>query len=178
MPVAKRVRIGEWLVPYDDATDVVIVERGLGDILKAIPGNDLECMNSQCIRAQRNAHVFPHPVYLVSTIKTRVYIVDALDDSGLPAHAVRYQLSGKASREIHAHDTMGAAQPGPLRLSVPTDPKGSPKRAAAAAQTGRYAGSGRVTGDGKAHREIRPVHARAKARYVAAVGALAREAAK
>jgi len=166
-------------VPYDDATDAVIVERGLGDILKAIPGNDLECMNSRCIRAQRNRHVFPHPVYLVSTIKTRVYIVDALDDAGRPAHAVRYELNKEAGREIAAHDVTASATPGPLRLSVPRDPKGSPRRAS---YPDRYAdtnGGKRHKGTGKnTGKKARPIHSRAKARYVAAVGALAEEKAK
>ena len=178
MAVARRVRIGEWLVPYDDATDPVIVERGLGDILKAIPGNDLECMNSRCIRAQRNRHVFNHPVYLVSTIKTRVFIVDALTDSGEPAHAIRYALSRKASRDIEAHDVTAGATPGPLRLSLPPDPKGSPKRAA---YPKRYADTNagtRAKGNGKATRTLRPVSHGARARYVAAVGALQAEASK
>jgi hypothetical protein len=87
MGIERRIRIGDWLVPYDDAKQEVIIERSLADILQAVPGNALDCMNSRCIRADRNRHVFSHPVFIVSTIKSRVYIVDQLDAAGLPAHA-------------------------------------------------------------------------------------------
>ena len=175
LAVERRIRIGEWLVPYDDAAADVVVERTLADILTATPGSDLECMNSVCIRAQRNRRVFPHPVFIVSTIKSRVYVVDKLDASGLPAHAVRYELTKRDSALIGAHDKLGAGQPGELRLRVPRDPKGSPLRAANGGQ--RYGRTeGRYSGDGTATRVSRPVTSAsfsgAHGRYVVAVGAL------
>lgn len=134
-PRNRRITIGEWSVPYDDAPETVVIERSLGDILGATPGNDLECMNSRCIRAQRNERAFPHPVFVVSTTASRVYIVDRLDDSGQPAHAVRYELGKRAMREIRSHDRDGTAQPGELRLDVPREPKGSQRRATRAGRT-------------------------------------------
>lgn len=183
MAIERRVRIGDWLMPYDDATQEVTLERTLTDILTATPGDDTDCMNSRCIRAQRNKHVFPHPVFMVSTIKTRVYVVDRLTDAGLPAHAIRYELSKADGNLIATHDRYGAGEPGPLRLRVPADPKGSPKRAAY--PKGRFGdpetgdgggnGGGRYSGNGKATRNVRPVTSHslgAKARYKVAVGAL------
>lgn len=171
----RRIRIGDWLVPYDDATTEVVVERTLADILTATPGDASDCMNSRCIRAQRNAHVFPHNVFLVSTIKSRVYVVDQLDDAGLPAHAIRYELTARDRKLIDAHDRYGAGEPGQLRLRIPRDPKGSPRRAASS-QRGRFGSvEGRYSGSGKATRTQRPVTSHslgAKARFVAAVGAL------
>jgi hypothetical protein len=168
--VERRVRIGDWLVPYDDASQDVVLHRTLADVLHAQPGVDTDCMNTRCIQAQRNAHVFPHHVYLVSTIKSRVYIVDRLDDAGLPAHALRYELTRRDSALIGAHDRYGAGEVGELKLRVPRDPKGSPKRAAYGS---RFAdGEGRFSGDGKASRQARPVTNGARARYMVAVGAL------
>jgi hypothetical protein len=154
----KRIRIGDWLIPYDDATAEVVLERTLIDILQATPGNAQDCMNSWCIRAQRNRHAFPHPVYVVSTIASRVYIVDRLDGSGNPAHAVRYELTKRDRALINAHDRYGAGELGELRLRVPTDPKGSPRRAA------RNGGHG--------HNAVASHSLGAKARFAAAVGAL------
>jgi hypothetical protein len=173
----RRIRIGDWLVPYDDAEQEVVIERTLADILRATPGSDLDCMNSRCIRAQRNRHVFPHPVLIVSTIRSRVYVVDKLDDSGLPAHAVRYELTARDSSLINAHDKLGAGEPGELRLRIPRDPKGSPRRASGR-QAGRFAQikKGHFSGEGKVMRVLRPVTSAsfkgAHGRYVAAVGAL------
>lgn len=180
MTTERRISFGDWLVPYDDADAEVTVERRLIDILTAQPGNDMECMNSRCIRAQRNAHVFPHPVYLVSTTKSRVYVCDRLNDAGEPAHVVRYELTNRDQRLIEAHDRYASGELGELRLRVPHDPKGSPRRAAAK-QGGRFGAEGgkRYSGDGKKKHDRRPVTARhvgAKARVVAAVGALANDA--
>jgi hypothetical protein len=173
----RRIRIGDWLMPYDDATTEVVLERNLIDILNATPGDDQDCMNSRCIRAQRNAHVFPHPVFIVSTIATRVYVVDRLDDAGNPAHAVRYQLTDKDRGLINAHDRYGAGEPGELRLRIPSDPKGSPKRAASDPE-GRYGGGPRRSGNGKNTRGTRPVTSHslgAKARFKVAVGSLKKD---
>jgi hypothetical protein len=175
MAVERRIRIGDWLVPYDDAKHEVVLKRKIIDVLKATPGSDGDCMNSRCIMAQRNAHVFPHPVLIVSTIETRVYIVDKLHDDGEPSHAIRYELSEKDSALIKAHDRYGAGVGGELRLRVPKDPKGSPKRAASRGD--RYASNGgkRAKGNGKATRNARPVTSHsigAKRRYRVAVGAL------
>jgi hypothetical protein len=173
MRTERRTRFGNWLVPYDDAKQEVVIERSLMDILKAVPGDAEQCMNSRCIRAQRNRHAFPHPVLLVSTIASRVFIVDRLDENGEPAHVIRYELSKRDSKLIHAHDAMGAGEAGPLKLRVPKDPKGSPKRAA---YGGRFSDApGRYSGDGKAKHMKRPVTSRsigAKHRIVIAVGGL------
>jgi hypothetical protein len=88
-PVSRRVRIGGVLVPYDDAKRNVHLQRTVVDVLKATPGDNQNCMNSQCIRAQRNSNCFPHPVYVACTMKTVVYIIDKLTRSGEFAHAVR-----------------------------------------------------------------------------------------
>lgn len=176
MAVERRVRIGDWLIPYDDATDEITLARTLADILAATPGDPTACMNAQCIQAQRNQHVFPHPVYVVSTIKTRVYIVDELNDAGDPSHAVRYELGRRDSALINAHDKLGAGETGVLRLRVPRDPKGSPLRAQ---YENRYAETKvRYSGDGKEKRKVRPVtgpHGEA-GRWVAAVGGLREQA--
>lgn len=128
-PKARRIRIGGFLVPYDDAKKEVRLQRTLTDVLTATPGSDTDCMNSQCIRAQRNQRAFPHPVFAVSTIKSRVYVVDKLTKDGLAfAHAIRYELSARDSKLIGDHDRNGAGEPGELRLRIPRDPKGSPKR--------------------------------------------------
>lgn len=174
--VERRIRIGDWKIPYDDAASEVVIARTLADILAATPGDDQDCMNSRCIRAQRNAHVFPHPVFVVSTIASRVYIVDRLDDSGLPAHAIRYELTKRDRVLINAHDRYGSGEPGELRLRVPRDPKGSPRRAAS--RKGRFSDlpkGQRHSGNGKASRDLRPITSHsigAKARVVAAVGAM------
>lgn len=174
MALPRRIRIGDWLVDYDDAEVEVVLERHAADILKAKRGNDQECMNSQCIKAQRNRHVFPHNVYMVSTIKSRVYIVDQLDDSGEPSHAVRYELSKRDRALIDSHDRLGVAETGDLVLRIPKDPKGSPKRAS---YPGRFADTSpdaRYAGDGSEVRGLRPVTSHslgAKARVVVAVGA-------
>lgn len=166
----RPIRIGNTLVPYDDATQEVTIERTVVDILKAKPGDDQNCMNSMCIKAQRNQRAFPHPVYAVSTIKTRVYIVDALTASGEFAHAVRYELGFRDQRLIHDHDAWGAGEPGTLTLRVPVDPKGSPIRAS---QKGKRFSDGGVGGADKknAGKRNRPVTGSA-ARYRVAVGAL------
>ena len=177
MATERRIRIGNWLIPYDDATGEVVVERTLADILTATPGNDRACMNSRCIQAQRNSHAFPHPVYVVSTIASRVYIVDRLDDDGAPAHAIRYELTERDRRLINAHDRYGAGEPGQLRLRIPRDPKGSPKRRASG-QAGRFGSlpkGERYSGSGKAMKAQRPITSHslgAKHRFVAAAGAL------
>jgi hypothetical protein len=171
MAIDRRIRIGDWLLPYDDATVEVILDRTVEDILRATPGDDRNCMNSMCIRAQRNAHCFPHPVYLVSTITSRVYIVDRLTDTNTPAHAIRYELSEHDSRLIAAHDRAGVGEPGKLRLRIPRDPKGSPKRAASTT-AGRFSTTaGRYSGDGKATRSKPVTSLGAAHRYVVAVGA-------
>jgi len=177
MALDRRIRIGGadgWLVPYDDAESEVRLDRTLLDVLLATPGDDMRCMNSVCIGAQRNAHLFPHPVLMVSTIKTRVFIVDKLDDAGEPAHAIRYQISAADGRRIRTHDAHGAGQPGPLRLRIPVDPKGSPLRTS---RSGTYRDQGAGIKKG-APKDSRPVtanhlgHVGAKARYMVAVGAL------
>lgn len=169
----RRVRIGEWLVPYDDAKTAVRLERKLVDVLTAQPGSDQDCMNSRCIRAQRNAHVFPHPVFIVSTTKSRVFIVDQLDDAGEPAHAVRYQLSERDSKLILQHDRDGVGELGTLYMRPPKDPKGSPHRRA-------YGGTFAETGSNRRTKTkpTRPVTGGvagrgAAARYKVAVGGLA-----
>lgn len=178
MTVDRRIRIGDWLVPYDDAQQDVTIARSLKDVLTAVPGDDQNCMNSRCIMAHRRERVFPHPVYLVSTIKTRVYVVDELDDIGEPAHAVRYELSAKDSRLIGEHDKYGAGEPGDLRLRPPRDPKGSPIRAANAEKAGgaRFSqggGNGRGKGVQYSGNTSRPITSvGAKARFKVAVGAL------
>lgn len=123
----RNVRIAEWLVPYDDATRNVVLERSIADVLTAKPGIDGECMNSRCIKRHRQSNIFPHPVYIVSTIKTRVYIVDQLDSKGDPSHVVRYELSSRDARLISEHDRTGSGELGALILHVPRDPKGSLK---------------------------------------------------
>lgn len=173
--VERRIRIGDVLVDYDDAAQDVSVERKIVDILMATPGDDLNCMNSLCIRAQRNHHVFPHPVYAVSTIRTRVYIVDQLNDLGGFSHCIRYELSAKDSRLINEHDKYGSAEPGTLTLRVPRDPKGSPKRSATGG--GRFsdgAGHGQDLGKPYAGIKNRPVTSGrgAAGRFKVAVGAL------
>ena len=168
---ARRIRIGGWLVDYDDAQTEVVLERTVGDILSATPGHDGECMNSQCIKRHRQDGIFPHPVYIVSTIKSRVYIVDRLDDKGDPAHAVRYELSRRDSDLIANHDESSAGEPGTLVLRVPKDPKGSPKRAS---YPNRFAENGRIeTASRKfSGRKDRPALGHgASARFKVAVGA-------
>jgi hypothetical protein len=128
LPDARRIRVGDWLIPYDDATQEVVLKRTMKDVLAAKPGNHLDCMNSRCIKAARTKGVFPHPVYVVSTIMTRVYIVDQVDSEGEPVHCIRYEISKHDSRLIGEHDTYGAGEPGELRLMTPADPKGSPRR--------------------------------------------------
>ena len=167
-PVERRIRIGDWLIPYDDGTQSVTIPRTVADILKATPGNDRDCMNSRCIMAHKKAGVFPHPVFLVSTIKSRVYIVDQLDDAGEPAHAVRYELSARDSRLIGEHDKYAVGEPGDLTLRVPSDPKGSSHRAAFASGGGRGNRSGKHYA-GKSKRPVTSVGA--AARFKVAVGA-------
>lgn len=182
-PRPRRIRFGEYLIPYDDAPENITVQRTAADILKATPGSDGECMNSRCIQAQRNAHIFPHPVYMVSTIKSRIFIVDRLDDSGEPAHAVRYQLGKKDGRLIDRHDSAQLAEPGELILRRPYDPKGSPVRAATrGARFGTLPKGTRHSGDGRhdrvnpSPRPITAVPRGAAARVVVAVGAAKRAA--
>lgn len=162
---ARRIRIGDWLVDYDDATQDVELERTMKDVLTAIPGDDANCMNSRCIRAHRRERVFPHAVYLVSTIKSRVYVVDQINDAGEPVHAVRYQLSERDSRLIGEHDKYGAGEPGVLKLRVPRDPKGSTH-----CSSGYQGANGNGNYTGKRNRPVTSVGA--KARFKVAVGAL------
>lgn len=167
----RRIRIGDSLVPYDDAAQDVEIKRTNADILSAVPGDDRNCMNSRCIKAQRNSRVFPHPVYAVSTIKSRVYIVDKITESGEFSHAIRYELTSRDSRLISEHDSQGVGEPGLLTLRVPSDPKGSPKRQASGGGYADVGGSeaGPHTYSGKSNR---PVNLGAAARFKVAVGAL------
>ena len=121
----RRIRIGSWLIPYDDAQADIKLQRTLKDVLTAVPGSDTDCMNSRCIQAHKRSRVFPHPVYMVSTTKSRIYIVDQLSDTGEPTHAVRYELSRKDERLVGEHDSHGAGEPGELHLRVPRHAKGS-----------------------------------------------------
>lgn len=166
MGTDRRIRFGDVLVPYDDATDTVQIQRTVTDILKATPGDDKNCMNSQCIKAQRNKRVFPHAVYAVSTIKSRVYIIDQLDDAGNFAHAIRYELSAKDSALIQEHDSHAAGEPGELTLKVPRDPKGSANKSSW--NKDRYPSGSRTGG------KSRPITSGrgATARMKVAVGAL------
>jgi hypothetical protein len=175
VPIERRQRIGDWLIPYDDATQDVIIKRTVADVLHATPGDDQDCMNSVCILRQRQAHVFPHPVYLVSTIQTKVYVVDRLDANDEPAHAVRYDLSERDSRLIREHDRYGAGEPGELRLRVPRQPKGTSHRAADSPSWTGGDGERWPRGPHTEEPRTRPVTSRsvgAKARYKVAVGAL------
>jgi hypothetical protein len=106
-----------WLVEVDDATEDVLLDRTVKDILTARRGVASHCMNANCI--VRSAERFPHKVYLASVIKTSALLVDELTEDGEPAHAVRYVLTEAASREIQRHDAEGVAQPGDLWLRVP-----------------------------------------------------------
>lgn len=173
-PRDRRIRIGDWLVPYDDAKTPVTLARSMKDVLTAVPGDDQNCMNSRCIMAHRRERVFPHPVYLVSTIKSRVYVVDEIDDLGQPLHAVRYELSERDSRLIGEHDKYGSGQPGELRLKVPRDKKGSPKYARSPEEVNAsFQRSGGGKGEpykGNSRRAVTSVGA--KARYKVAVGSL------
>jgi len=176
MTIERRIRIGDWLVPYDDATQEVTLQRTLTDILKATPGDHMECMNSLCIKAHRRDHVFPHPVLLVSTILTCVYVVDRLDEHGDPAHAIRYGLGRKDSRLIHEHDHYGSGEPGVLRLRIPRDPKGSPLRAQRGNRFADGGGHGTSPGTQYGGETRRPVTSiGAKGRFRVAVGALRQE---
>lgn len=165
MAEGRRIRIGDWLVPYDDATHEIHLSRTMKDVLTAVPGDDANCMNSRCIMAQRREKVFPHPVYLVSTIKSRVYIVDQMGEDGLPAHAIRYELSSRDSRLIGEHDSYGVGEPGVLRLQVPRIPKGEDHNGWA--KTGRKSEARKYTG--KTNRAVTSIGA--KARFKIAVGA-------
>lgn len=167
MAEGRRIRIGDWLVPYDDATKEIHLNRTMKDVLTAVPGDDANCMNSRCIMAQRREKVFPHPVYLVSTIKSRVYIVDQMDDSGLPTHAIRYELSARDSRLIGEHDTYGVGEPGVLKLRVPRIPKGEDHNGWA--KTGRHDDGPARKYAGKSNRTVTSIGA--KARFKVAVGA-------
>lgn len=174
--VERRIRFGDWLIPYDDATQEVSVERSLRDVLMATPGDHTRCMNSLCIQAHARSGVFPHDVLLVSTIESRVYVVDRLGEDGQPAHAVRYELSKRDSQLIKEHDRYGAGEPGTLRLRVPRDPKGSPKRAKSpAGRFGAGGGNGSSPGSaysGKSNRPVTSASLGAARRFKVAVGAL------
>jgi hypothetical protein len=114
----QRIRIGDDLVDYDDAKRDVKIRRELIDIWKGDPGKAGECMNAQCIR--RNKRTFPHPVWAVSVLKSRVFIVDKVDRrEGVPLHAIRYVLSAKDGDEIAQHDILGSAIPATLTLRAP-----------------------------------------------------------
>jgi hypothetical protein len=119
-------------------------------------------------------------VYAVSTIKSRVYIIDALDDAGNFAHAIRYELTGRASRLIQEHDSHAAGEPGELTLRVPRNPKGSPHRdrsdGGGGAGGGGFAdGAGHGSNPGKLStgERARPINESrgSIARYKVAVGA-------
>lgn len=107
----QRVRLDGKPYPYSDAKKDVIIRRELIDIWNGEPGKDAACMNAQCVLRNRSA--FPHPVKLVSVIKSRVYILDRDD------HAVRYILSAKDGADIARHDVLASARPATLILRVP-----------------------------------------------------------
>lgn len=159
----RRIRIGGQLVAYDDATEEVLLQRTIVDVLKAKPGDHQNCMNSQCIKAQRNRNVFPHQVWAVSTIKSRVYIVDEIGLNGenvVFKHAIRYELPPKESQLIHAHDTTAAGEPGNLKLKTPRDPKGSTKRRQnAGGSFAAGAGHGNTPGKQNTGQRDRPITA-------------------
>lgn len=179
MGIPRKVRILDWLMPYDDATQNVTVEITVSDILNGIPGSDTDCMGARCIQAQRNEHLFPHDVIMVSVTLTRVFIVDKLNENGEPAHAVRYEIQNRDRRMIALHDRYGIGEPKALRLKIPRDPKGSPIRGASDQRgrfgetSGRYSGSGENTG--KTTRPVAQHSIRANGRLVIAVGAGLRE---
>lgn len=174
MAKSRRIDFGGVLVDYDDATREVRLDRTNADILVANPGDSMHCMNSNCI--VRNRSVFPHPVYVASTLKSRVFIADAIDTTGNPTHVVRYELDERSARLIHDHDSHGVGVPGELVLRVPRDPKGSPKRRAAAGGGGfaEGAGHGNDPGARSTGERSRPITSDARgaaARYKVAVGA-------
>lgn len=161
--VNRRIRIGGQLVAYDDATEEVLLQRTIVDVLKAKPGDHQNCMNSQCIKAQRNRNAFPHQVWAVSTIKSRVYIVDQISLKGenvVFQHAIRYELPKKESQLIHAHDTTATGEPGDLKLKTPRDPKGSVKRRQNAGSSfASGAGHGNTPGKPSTGQRDRPITA-------------------
>lgn len=163
MTADRKIPFGDddhtWLIPYDDATHDVVLDRSPLDILRATPGDDGGCMNARCILAQRRSSVFPHDVFMVSTIKTRVYIVDQINDRGEPLHCIRYELAPRDQKLIDAHDKFGAGEPGRLRLRTPSDPKGSPKRASRKgvryAEGGGHGASSGTQSTGKRRRPLK-----------------------
>lgn len=138
--ITRRVRLGAdkkrgfkgWLIPYDDARRDVVIFRKMIDIWKGDPGSAYAdgktegCMNDQC--ALRNKRLFPHPVFAVSTIKSRMYVVDKVDrKTGEPLHCVKYVLSASDGDDIARHDVLRTAVEATLTLRAPrgTDKKGA-----------------------------------------------------
>lgn len=148
-----------WLVEVDDATEDVLLDRTVKDILLARPGVATHCMNAQCI--VRSADRFSHKVYMASVIKTTALVVDAVTEKGEPEHAVRYVLTEATSREIQRHDSDGVAHPGDLWLR---HPKGRSRLGSSHGESGK--GGGHSTGE-RTHKAT----VGAKGRLAVAVGA-------
>ena len=144
MALRKRIFDGDtghsWLVDANDATEDVLLDRTVLDILTAKRGVASHCMNANCII--RSAERFPHKVYMASVIKTTALVVDKVTEEGEPAHAVRYVLTEATSREIQNHDAVGVAAPGDLWLRAP---KGRARLGSKHGESGR--GGGRNTGE-------------------------------
>jgi hypothetical protein len=75
-----------WEVKISRAKRPVVL---LGPLKQGRPGTSIGCGISELARNQPDA--FPHKAYLVSVIKTSMFVVDKLDHRGLPAHAVWYK---------------------------------------------------------------------------------------
>jgi hypothetical protein len=121
-PAPRRVNIDGTMIPYDDATETVTLERSLEDLRGARAGDTRECMDARCIHRLRKT--LPHPVLGVAVTKTRVYVFDSED------HVIRYVLDGADSDDIDRHDIRKTAETGSfvLRPPYPSDRAGTDRR--------------------------------------------------
>lgn len=79
-----------WTVRVTDAKRDVTVNGNAAQALAAYQGVTIGCAVSNVVIQPDNAKTFPHPVLLVAVTKSSVLVVDRLNRSGQPSHAVRY----------------------------------------------------------------------------------------
>ncbi len=94
---------GPFVIPVENATSYVYLERKLEDVQNGVEGESGSCMDAYC--ALREKGKFSHPVYMVEFNRGRLYVVDQLDANDDPIHCIRY--SHNDSEGVKMFDKMG-----------------------------------------------------------------------
>lgn len=92
-----------YLMPVDNATNYIYLDRILEDVVNGVPGQSGSCANAYMTLREKNR--FPHPVYYVEFTYGCVYIVDEIDINLKPLHCVRYRHNN--GEDVRLFDRLG-----------------------------------------------------------------------